>query len=275
MGKIKIVTDSTSYMDKEYALEEKVSVVPLNYVFGGESFVEGFKGEFDEFFKKMETTDLFPTTSQPAAGDFFQVYTKAFEEGYDEIIVIVLSSKLSGTYNSAILAKNMLEDKMISIIDSESAASNMRFLVEDAVNMAKEGKSGKEIVEFIEKKKKTMDILITPWTLEYLARGGRMSSLQSAIGNILNIKPIIKLIDGKLELLEKVRGRNNALTKVMSYIPDDVEKISICHILNLEEALKIKGSLEKKYPQAIITVDDLGPVIGSHLGPKTIGFCFY
>ena len=102
-----------------------------------------------------------------------------------------------------------------------------------------------------------------------------MSSLQSAIGNILNIKPIIKLIDGKLELLEKVRGRNNALTKVMSYIPDDVEKISICHILNLEEALKIKGSLEKKYPQAIITVDDLGPVIGSHLGPKTIGFCFY
>lgn len=275
MGKIKIVTDSTSYMDKEYALEEKVSVVPLNYVFGGESFVEGFKGEFDEFFKKMETTDLFPTTSQPAAGDFFQVYTKAFEEGYDEIIVIVLSSKLSGTYNSAILAKNMLEDKMISIIDSESAASNMRFLVEDAVNMAKEGKSGKEIVEFIEKKKKTMDILITPWTLEYLARGGRMSSLQSAIGNILNIKPIIKLIDGKLELLEKVRGRNNALTKVMSYIPDDVEKISICHILNLVEALKIKGSLEKKYPQAIITVDDLGPVIGSHLGPKTIGFCFY
>lgn len=275
MGKIKIVTDSTCYMDKEYALEEKVSVVPLNYVFDGESFVEGFKGEFDEFFKKMETTDLFPTTSQPAAGDFFQVYTKAFEEGYDEIIVIVLSSKLSGTYNSAILAKNMLEDKMISIIDSESAASNMRFLVEDAVNMAKEGKSGKEIVEFIEKKKKTMDILITPWTLEYLARGGRMSSLQSAIGNILNIKPIIKLIDGKLELLEKVRGRNNALTKVMSYIPDDVEKISICHILNLEEALKIKGSLEKKYPQAIITVDDLGPVIGSHLGPKTIGFCFY
>ncbi|HZJ99225.1 MAG TPA: DegV family protein [Tissierellaceae bacterium] len=275
MGKIKIVTDSTCYMDKEYALEEKVSVVPLNYVFDGESFVEGFKGEFDEFFKKMETTDLFPTTSQPAAGDFFQVYTKAFEEGYDEIIVIVLSSKLSGTYNSAILAKNMLEDKMISIIDSESAASNMRFLVEDAVNMAKEGKSGKEIVEFIEKKKKTMDILITPWTLEYLARGGRMSSLQSAIGNILNIKPIIKLIDGKLELLEKVRGRNNALTKVMSYIPDDVEKISICHILNLVEALKIKGSLEKKYPQAIITVDDLGPVIGSHLGPKTIGFCFY
>lgn len=275
MSKIKIVTDSTSYMDKAYVNEENISVVPLNYVFDGESFVEGFKGEYDEFFKKLATTDLFPTTSQPPAGDFYEVFTEAFDEGYDEIIAIVLSSKLSGTYNSAVLAKNMLEDKRISIIDSESAASNMRFLVEDAVNMAKEGRSSEEIVEFIEKKKKTMKILLTPGTLEYLARGGRMSSLQSTIGNLLSIKPIIQLIDGKLELLEKVRGRNNALSKVLSYINDDVQRIGVCHILNEAEAIKVKARLEEKYPNAIITLDDLGPVVGAHLGPETIGICFY
>ena len=275
MGKIKIVTDSTSYVDKAYVLEENISVVPLNYVFGGESFVEGFKGEYEEFFNKLASTNLFPTTSQPSAGDFYKVFTQAFDDGYEEIIAILISSKLSGTYNSAVLAKNMLEDKIITIIDSESSASNMRFLVEDAVNMAKEGKTNKEIVEFIEEKKKTMKILLTPGTLEYLARGGRMSSLQSTIGNLLNIKPIIELKDGKLELLEKVRGRNKALSKILSYVYDDVQRIGVCHILNEDEATKFKSILEDKFPNAIITLDDLGPVVGAHLGPKTLGICFH
>ncbi len=275
MGKIKIVTDSTSYIEKDYVIKENVSLVPLKYVFDGESYVEGFKGEFDEFFNKLARTDLFPTTSQPSAGEFYEVFKEAFEDGYDEIIAILISSKLSGTYNSAVLAKNMLEDKMITIIDSESSASNMRFLVEDAVNMAKEGKTGEEIISFIEEKKKKMKILLTPGTLEYLARGGRMSSLQSAIGNLLNIKPIIELRDGKLELLEKVRGRNKALSTILSYINEDVQRIGVCHILNEDEATKFKGILEEKFPNAIITLDDLGPVIGAHLGPKTIGICFY
>lgn len=275
MGKIKIITDSTSYIEKSYVVREKVSVVPLNYVFDGQSYLEGFKGEYDEFFNKLASTDLFPTTSQPAAGDFFQVYKDAFNEGYDELIVIVLSSKISGTYNSAVLAKNMLGDKKITIVDSEGSASNLRFLVEDAVNMVKEGKSSEEIVDFIEQKKKNMKIYLTTGSLEYLARGGRLSSLQSTVGNLLSIKPIIHLKDGKLEQLEKVRGKNNAISKLISYINDDVKKIGICHILNIEEAVKVKEILEEKYPNAIITIDDLGPVVGSHLGPKTLGLCFY
>ncbi|NLY45333.1 MAG: DegV family protein [Tissierella sp.] len=275
MGKIKIITDSTSYIEKSYIIKENVSVVPLNYVFDGESFLEGFKGEYDEFFNKLASTSLFPSTSQPAAGDFFNVYKEAFEEGYDEIIAILLSSKISGTYNSAVLAKNMLDDERITIIDSESAASNLRFLVEDAVNTAKEGKTSKEIEDFIDKKKKTMNVFLTTGTLEYLARGGRLSSIQSTLGNLLSIKPIIQLKDGELELLEKVRGKNNALSKILSYVNDDVQKIGVCHILNIDEAMKFKEILEEKYPNAIITLDDLGPVVGAHLGPKTLGICFY
>ena len=275
MGKIKIITDSTSYIEKSYVDKENISVVPLNYVFDGESYVEGFKGEYDDFFNKLASTNMFPTTSQPAAGDFYDEFTKAFDEGHDEIIAILLSSKISGTYNSAVLAKNMLEDKKITIIDSQGAASNLRFLVEDAVNMVKEGKTGDEIVAFIEEKKKSMKIFLTTGTLEYLARGGRLSSIQSTVGNLLNIKPIIQLKDGELELLEKVRGKNNALSKILSYINDDVRKIGVCHILNEEEAIKFKGNLEEKYPNAIITLDDLGPVVGAHLGPKTLGICFY
>lgn len=274
MTKIKIITDSTSYISKEYVVQEGISVVPLNYVFGGETFQEGFKGEFDEFFKNLASTDLFPTTSQPAAGDFYEIFKESLKY-YDEIIVILLSSKLSGTYNSASLAKDMLGDERITIIDSETSASNLRYLVEDAVKMSKLGKTSREITDYLNNKKKNMNVYLTTGTLEYLRRGGRLSSLQSKLGNLLNIKPIIGLENGKLQLLDKLRGKNKAISKIISFIPEDVEKISICQILNLDEALKFKSILEEKFSKAIITIDDLGPVVGAHLGPKTIGICFY
>lgn len=274
MSKIKIITDSTSYISKDYVHKENVSVVPLNYLFDDESFKEGFKGEYDEFFIKLGSTKLFPSTSQPAAGEFYEVFKEALKD-HDEVIAIVLSSKLSGTYNSAVLAKNMLEDERITIIDSETAASNLRFLVEDAVEMAKLGKTSEEIEEHINNKKKDMYVYLTTGTLEYLARGGRLSSVQSTLGNLLNIKPIIELKNGELQLLEKLRGKNKALSKIVSFVNEDVQKIGICHILNMDEAVKFKDLLQETFPKALITIDELGPVVGAHLGPETIGICFY
>ena len=169
----------------------------------------------------------------------------------------------------------MLENEKIYIIDSLTSATNLRFLVEDALSMAKKGCTSEQIVNFLEDKKSNMFIYLVTDTLEYLCRGGRLSNIQSTLGNLLNIKPIIELRDGKLELIEKVRGKNKAISNIINKIPDSVEKIGICQILNLEEAEKIKQTLENKFPNAIISIDDLGPVIGSHLGPKTLGFCFY
>lgn len=274
MSRIKIITDSTCYISKEYVEKENLALVPLTYVFDGVSSKEGFKGEFDEFFVKLGSTKLFPTTSQPAAGDFVEVFNEALKEN-DEVIVIVLSSKLSGTYNSAVLAKNMLEDKKITIIDSETSASNLRFLVEDAVEMAKMGKTSEEIRDYIEKRKKNSHIFITTGSLEYLSRGGRLSGVQATLGNLLSIKPIIELKDGELQLIEKVRGTNKALSTIIAKIPDDVQKIGLCHILNMDEAVKIKDLIEEKYPNVLVTIDELGPVIGAHLGPKTLGVCMY
>ncbi len=275
MSKIKIITDSTGYITKEYAEKEDVTIVPLNYVFGEESGKEPFPGEFDEFYNKLKNTKLFPSTSQPAAGEFLDAYNKAFEEGYDEIIAIVLSSRLSGTYNSAVLAKNMLENKIITIIDSQMSAANLRFLVEDAVNMAKEGKTSSEIEAHLNSKKSKMYVYLTTETLEYLSRGGRLSAVQATLGNLLNIKPIIELADGELKLLEKVRGTNKALSSIIDKVPANVEKIGVCHVLDEEDANKLKDKLEEKFPNAIISIDELGPVIGAHLGPKGIGICFY
>lgn len=274
MSKIKIITDSTAYIRKKYIDEENIDVVSLNYLFGDESGKEGLPGEFDHFFKKLETTNLFPTTSQPSAGEFLDCFNKALETN-DEIIAILLSSKISGTYNSAVLAKSMLEDKKITIIDSQNAASSLRFLVEDAVRMVKDGKTSKEIEDHINDLKMKMHIYVTTESLEYLSRGGRLSSIQSTIGNLLSIKPIIELKNGQLELLEKLRGKNKAIKAIIDKVPDDVQKIGICNVSNEEEAEKLQTTLKEKFPDAIITVDELGPVIGAHLGPKSIGICFY
>lgn len=275
MSKIKIITDSTAYITKEYAERENITIVPLNYVFGEETGKDPFPGEFDEFYNKLQNTKLFPSTSQPAVGEFLDAFNKAFSEGYDEIIAILLSSKLSGTFNSAMLAKDMLEYKKITIIDSLTTVSNMKFLVEDAVEMAKEGKTWDDIEIYLNTKKTNINIYLTTDTLEYLRRGGRLSTVQATLGNLLNIKPIIELKDGELKLLEKLRGKNKVISAIIDRIPSNVNKIGICHVLNKEDAEKIKDLLKEKFPDAIIIIDELGPVIGSHLGPKGIGVCFY
>jgi DegV family protein with EDD domain len=271
---VKIITDSTSYLEKDYIEKENITVVPLHYIFDEQEYREGFPGEFGEFYRKLENTKFFPTTSQPAAGDFFDAYNEAFKE-HDEVIAIVLSSKISGTYASAVLADGMLEDKKVTIVDSHASAAALRYLVEDAVEMSKEGLNAAAIASELNERKKKLDILVTPETLEYLSRGGRMSSLQSSIGNLLNIKPIIRLVDGELKLAEKARGRNKALAKIIKMVKDDVKRISVCHIMNLEEAKVMAEDLKNQYPDAVVTIDELGPVIGSHLGPKTLALCLY
>ena len=169
----------------------------------------------------------------------------------------------------------MLENKSITIIDSLCSVASMRFLIEDAIEMIKEGKASKEIEEHINTKKMNFQVYLTTESLEYLSRGGRLSSAQATVGNLLNIKPIIQLKDGELGLIEKVRGKNKAISTIINKVYQEVKKIGICHILNYDEAEKMKINLEEKFPHAIITVEEIGPVIGSHLGPGAIGICFY
>lgn len=271
--KIKIITDSTSYLDKNYIENEDITVVPLNYVFDGEDFKEGFKGEFGEFYHKLKSTDLFPTTSQPAVGDFAAAFHEALKS-YDQIVVVTLSSKISGTYTSAHMAAEMVDPENIKVIDSLGAAATLRFLVQDAVGLAKAGLDAQEIFQELESKKKNLGIVLTTDTLEYLSRGGRLSSLQAGIGNILSIKPVIRMLDGELKLVEKVRGGKKAISRLLTYIPEEVDRISLCHVTNIQEAEKLSETLRQTYPGVTVEIDELGPVIGAHLGPKTLGICF-
>jgi DegV family protein with EDD domain len=273
MTRVKIVTDSTSYITEEYLKANEITSVPLSVIFQGASSNEGYPGDFEGFFEKLKDSQDFPTTSQPSIQAFYDVFKPAVDNGM-EVIAIVLSSKLSGTYNSAMAAAQMCETDKITVIDSETCGPSLKFLVEQANQLSMDGKSSNEITQIINKEKKNTGINITVGTLEYLKRGGRLSSTQAFIGTLLNIKPIIAVIDGKLEPIDKVRGKSKAIEAMISNIPQNVKRISICQIQNIEEAEEVRDILKAKFPNAEVSLSELGPVVGAHLGPKALGVCY-
>jgi DegV family protein with EDD domain len=161
----------------------------------------------------------------------------------------------------------------ISVIDSETTVSNLKLLVKIANDMAEQGSSREEIVTAIEQEKKRMQVILAAGTLEYLKRGGRLSAAQAAIGTLLNVKPIIGLVDGKLEAVAKVRGNNKALDYLVENVPDNAVAITVLHILSTEGAEIVHQKLQERFPDIQIGIDEIGPVIGSHLGPGGVGVC--
>lgn len=269
---IQIIVDSTAYLTREYIDKHNIEVAELSVELDDIREKEGLPGCFSDFFRRFEKSQNFPKTSQPPVGEFVKCYEKAFERG-DELIVITFSSKLSGTYSSAKLAADMFEDKKITVIDSKTAVGNYRAIVDKAINMSQDGSNAKEILKAIESIQNNMNISLTVESLEYLKRGGRLSNVQAIIGSLLNIKPIISLIDGELIATDKVRGKKKALELMFSKIPTDVKEISIEHVEYIEEAERIQDILANKFQNAKISVHEIGPVVGSHIGPKAIGIC--
>lgn len=272
MSKIQIVTDSTAYFFKEYAAENQIQIVPLSVTFSGVTNDEGFPGEFEDFYWQLETSKDFPSTSQPSIDAFASVYKEILAQG-KEIITIVISEKLSGTHNSASAAAAMTSPDKISVIDSETTVSNLKLLVQIARDMAEQGSSRQEIVEAIEQQKKRMQVILVANTLEYLKRGGRLSAAQAVIGTLLNVKPILGLKDGKLEAIAKVRGKGKALDYLVAHVPENATAITVLHILVPEDAKLIQRKLQERFPHIQVGIDEIGPVIGSHLGPEGIGIC--
>lgn len=275
MSKIKIVTDSTAYIDKSFIEDNNIDVVPLAVNFQGSIDDEGFPGEFDEYFDRLAKSSDFPTTSQPSIGAFTNVFKRAIDEGY-KIITITMSSKLSGTFNSASTAAKIVDPgrNKIFVIDSLTTVANLKFLIERASLLVKENAPIEEIVKEIEDQKKRMGVRLTVSSLEYLKRGGRLSTTEAMIGSLLNIKPIIGLIDGSLIPLNKVRGKKKAMEKILEDVPANISFISICHIKIPEEAGEYQRLIRERFPLARTEIYEIGPVIGSHLGPEAIGVCY-
>lgn len=273
-----VVTDSTSYLPLDIIQKYKIKIVPLNVHIPGLDFKEGEHYSNREYYKLLEDGKFFPTTSQPAAGDFLKVFEQ-LEDG-DEALVILLSSKLSGTFQSALMAREMLAEEQrtqIHIFDSESGALGLGFQVIHACERIEDGIPTEQIWRELGQIRSKMQIYFIVNNLEYLVRGGRLNKLSGAIGNILQLKPILYVKDGELALYEKVRTLPKAMKRIQDELDenrDSLSKIAVVQVNALETANELQKELSHRYGVPVVICEP-GPVIGSHIGPGALGLIYY
>ncbi len=268
---IKIITDSTSDIDVEYAKVLDVEVVPLKVIINGKDYKDRIDLQPSEFYNLLEKSSILPTTSQPSPQDFLSLYEDA-KTNNDSIIVITLSSQVSGTYQSACIAKDLAEYDNIYVIDSFNATQGLRLIVEKAVQLRNEGKDFQEIVNIIEKYKHRVHILAVVDTLEYFYKGGRLSKASATMGTLLKFKPIVGLKDGNLVLISKARGTQKGISKIIDIIHEngDIdlnEPICIGYTGNDDGLDKFESILKKEFNFQDPLHGYVGPVIGTHAGP--------
>lgn len=274
---IKIIADSTSDIPADLIKEYGIEVVPLTVNFEDKSYLDKVEITSEEFFEKLAKAEKLPTTSQASPGAFVEVFEKELEKG-NEILAILISSKFSGTYESAIMAKNMLDSDKIHIIDSQTACLGGCILILEAVKLVNEGLSMTEIVEKLETMKSKVAIYAGVDTLKYLEKGGRLSKGAATFGTLLNIKPILRVQNSKIESIDKVRGKNKVLKWLEDYIEKNVnpenKTIAVYHSVNEESAMVLKNLIMEKYNAKDVFIGEIGSVIGTHVGPNAIAIGF-
>ena len=275
---ISIITDTLSDVPKEFIKRYNIKVMPLTVHFGNETFLDGVEISSEEFFKRLVESEELPKTSQVIPLQFTEIFSQELDKG-NTIIAILGSSELSGTYNSAILSKQSLQDHRIHIINSEAITLGSGLLVIKAARLAEEGRSATEIVEIIEESKKRMKQFIVIGNLKYVYKGGRISFSESIIGSILNIKPILTIKDGKLEMIDKTRGVKKAISIIFEMIENEgwdlnSKVVGINHTLCPEYADYVEELINEKYKPKKIIRGEAGSVIGTHAGPGCVAFCF-
>jgi len=268
---IKIITDSTSDIDADYAKVLNVDIVPLKVIINGKEYKDRIDLEPNQFYKLLEESDVLPTTSQPSPQDFLDLYQDA-KKNNDSIIVITLSSQVSGTYQSACIARELAEYDDIYVIDSYNATQGLRLIVEKTVQLRKQGKDVKEIVNFIENYKQRVHIYAVVDTLEYFYKGGRLSKTSATMGTLLKFKPIVGLKDGSLVLFTKARGVQKATSKIIDIIHeigdiDFQEPVCIGYTGTDEGLDKFEEMLKDELKFQNVLYGCVGPVIGTHAGP--------
>lgn len=276
---VNIIIDSTA--DLKDVLKEKVITVPLTVHFGDEEYIDGVTINHKQFYEKLIESDVLPSTSQASPAQFGDIFKKITDKG-ETGVVITISSCLSGTYQSAMIAAADYEGK-IFVVDSKNVALGSGILAELALNLKDEGKSAKEIYEILEKEKENVRLVAMLDTLEYLKKGGRISSTVAFVGGMLSIKPVIAIKDGEIAMLGKARGSkqgNNLL----------VEEIGKAGGVNFQKPLLLgytglSDLLLKKYiedsrslwdeSKEELPISVVGSVVGTHAGPGAVAVAFF
>ena len=275
MSNIHIVIDSTAHAGSEFISQhENLHVVPLKLFLGDKEYNEN-EITNEELFTKVKETKVFPKTSQPPLGEFVNLFTELTAAG-NKIIVITVAAGLSGTIQGATNAANMVNKKDIKVIDSGTTAVGILRLAEKAVDMVERGLEFEEIIEKLEQCAKATKTVVITNTLEYLHKGGRIGGASALFGTIMQIKPIMKLSEVKVTVIDKVRTRSKSISRMVEELSQHkgFDHIGIAHITAYDEALVLQEKLQEIYPNTKITVTTGGAVLASHLGPGVLALIY-
>ena len=281
MGKVGIVTDSTAYLPLEFKEKYQIEVVSLVVNYDDKSVPEEgiFYQGLDDFYNWLRQASVLPTTSQPSTGDFLEAY-KRLSERVESIVSIHISGGISGTVGSAAAAAQMLPDLDITVINSGTTSIGLYMVVQAAALTAAAGLGKEKVLENVRYVVDNLQVLFVPATLEYLKRGGRIGGAAALLGNLLQIKPVLyfnRERDYIIDVYEKVRTKEKGIRRMLSEMKEagPYLKTAAAHVDSVSEGEDLLKRVKESYPGTDPLFSGVGPVIGSHIGPGTVGVAWY
>jgi len=273
MGQVRIVTDSTSDLSLTVCEELGISVVPLTVFFGEVAYRDRVDLDSDQFFRMLAKSGELPKTSQPSPALFEETYRRLTADGSD-VLSIHLSARLSGTVRAAEIARDALRGTgRVEVIDVTSASLGLGLIVMAAARLAKQGAEMRDIASLVRRLSPNVHILFVVDTLEYLQRGGRIGRANALLGALLNIRPILKLEDGEIHPVEKVRTRSKALDRLVEFVElfPHIDELAIVYSAESADVENLLRRIDPIFPRDRIVQGKYGPVIGTHAGPNGLG----
>lgn len=276
--KVAIVTDGACSLTPAQGEQFGIHVVPVYVAFGEKTYRAGIDLDNEGFYRFLSTSKKLPTTAQPTAADFVNIYNQLAEEA-EEIITIVISHHMSATIQSAEMARNLFDNVPVHIVDSETVSLGLGMMAIAAARAAEQGQDAQAVLNLVESIKQKMNVIFTVNTLEYLYKGGRIGGATAFLGTALDIKPILYIKNGRIEPLERQRTRKRSVSRLLALMEQSVGKqpvhVAILHGNASEEARQLKQSIQSQFNCVELISSDMGPVIGVHAGPGTLGLVFY
>jgi DegV family protein with EDD domain len=280
MSKIAVVTDSTTYMPPDLVKKYNISVAPQVLIWGDQTYKDGVDMESREFFTRLKTAKVMPSTSQVAVISFQEIFQDLVEKGYD-VLALLVSSKLSGTVQSAMQARDLMntDREKVHVVDSQSVAMALGFQVLAVARAVEQGANLNDAIALAERSYQYTGVSFAVDTLEFLHRGGRIGGAQRFLGTMLNMKPILAIQDGRVEGVDRIRTKNKAQDRVLELTVEKIAgrtpvRLATLHANAADEARALLTRAEQALNPVESLLTEVSPTVGTHAGPGTVGLAF-
>ena len=280
MPNIAVVTDSTTYMPPDLVRKYNISVAPQVLIWGDQTYKDGVDIESREFFTRLKTAKLMPSTSQVAVISFQEIFQDLVDKGF-EVLALLVSSKLSGTVQSAMQARDLMNTarEKVHVVDSQSVAMALGFQVLAVARAIENGSSLNDAIALAEKSYQYTGVFFAVDTLEFLHRGGRIGGAQRFLGTMLNMKPILAIQDGRVEGVDRIRTKNKSHDRVLELVTEKIAgrspvRLATLHANAAEDAKALLTRAEQALHPIESVFTEVSPTVGTHTGPGTVGLAF-